>query len=223
MELLKDYFPFWNKLTPDEQSRLSAAAAVRYCPAGTILQAGTDDCIGLVLVTRGRLRVYISSEEGKEITLYRLLERDMCLFSASCMMNNIQFDISVQAEEDTDFIIISPGVYKELMDTSLPVARYTNELMSSRFSDVMWLMDQVLNKRLDSRLAALLLEEAELSGSNVLTLTHEQLGSHLGTAREVVTRMLKYFQSEGLVRLARGSIELIDIAGLESASKSSRR
>ncbi len=223
MNNLENYLPFWKALSQEEKDRLSAGSASRRYAKGTVLQAGAEDCIGLVLVKKGRLRIFITSDEGKEITLYRLLERDLCLFSASCMMNNIQFDISVQAEEETEFILISPGVYKSLMDSSLPVARYTNELMSSRFSDVMWLMDQVLNKRLDSRLAALLIEESQLSDSKVITLTHEQLGSHLGTAREVVTRMLKYFQNEGVVKLKRGSIELTDTAALETIAGDSLR
>lgn len=222
-EILEDYLPFWEKLTPGQRTELSAAVHRRRFEKGEILHRGKDDCIGLLLVLSGQLRAYTVSEEGKELTLYRLLERDMCLFSGSCILNSIQFDVMVTAEQDTEVLHIPSELYKRLMEESLPVANYTNELMASHFSDVMWLMDQTLNKKLDSRLAALLLEEQEFSGSDLLTLTHEQLGNHLGSVREVVTRMLKYFQSEGLVRLGRGSIQLLDKKRLYELAKDSLR
>ena len=176
-----------------------------------------------MLVTEGQLRVYTISEEGREITLYRLLEGDMCLFSAACMLNSIQFDVFVRAERPSAVVHIPPEVYKSLMQASLAVANYTNELMASRFSDVMWLLDQILNKKIDERLAALLLEEAGLADNSALHLTHDQLARHLGTAREVVTRMLKYFQSEGLVSLERGVILLRAPARLQEIAAHSLR
>ncbi len=220
---LKDFLPFWEKLTAKQKEELSSAVHKRHFEKGEILHRGGDDCIGLLLVLSGQLRAYTVSEEGKELTLYRLLERDMCLFSASCILNSIQFDVMVTAEQDTDVLHIPSDVYKRLMEESLSVANYTNELMATHFSDVMWLMDQTLNKKLDSRLAALLLEEQAFSGSDVLTLTHEQLGNHLGSVREVVTRMLKYFQSEGLVRLGRGSVRLLDQERLHQLAGDSLR
>lgn len=166
------------------------------------------DCTGLLLIKHGQLRTYILSDEGREITLYRLFERDMCLFSASCIMRSIQFDVTIEAEKDTDLWIIPAEIYKSIMEESAPVANYTNELMASRFSDVMWLMEQIMWKSFDKRLAAFLLEESTLEGDNTLKLTHEIIANHLGTAREVVTRMLRYFQSEGMVKLARGTVEI---------------
>ena len=135
---------------------------------------------------------------------------DICLFSASCMMHSIQFDITIEAERDTDFWLIPTEVYKRMMETSAPLANYTNEIMASRFSEVMWLMEQIMWKSFDQRLAAFLLEEAGLEGSNQLKLTHEIIGNHLGSAREVVTRMLRYFQNEGMVKLSRGTVEILD-------------
>ena len=150
------------------------------------------------------------SESGREITLYRLFERDICLFSASCMVKSLQFDICIEAETDSDFLVISPEIYRSLMDRSAPLANYTNEIMASRFSEVMWLVEQVLWKSFDRRLASFLIEEAALFGGDALSLTHERIAAHLGTAREVVTRMLRYFQSEGLVSLARGEVRILD-------------
>ena len=96
------------------------------------------------------------------------------------------------------------------MAESAPLANFTNALMAARFSDVMWLLEQLLWKSMDRRLAAFLLEEAAVEGTDTLRLTHERIAAHLGTAREVVTRLLRYFQSEGLVKLGRGSVELTD-------------
>lgn len=210
MAVIEEYLPFWDQLTPPQQARLRDAATPGTAARGTVIHNGSEDCVGLLIITAGQLRAYALSDEGKEITLYRLLDRDICLFSASCIMRSIQFDVTVAAERDTSFLRIPAPVYQELMTASAPVANYTNELMASRFSDVMWLLDQILNKRLDSRLAAFLLEESALEGTDQLKLTHEAIAHHLGSAREVVTRMLKYFHAEGLVALSRGGILLTD-------------
>lgn len=211
-----EYFPVWNKLTPQQQSKLRAAVFTREVPAGMVIHNGGADCMGLVLVQSGRLRSYILSEEGREITIYRLFERDMCLFSASCMIKNMQFDVTVEAERDSKIWIIPTYMYKELIDESLPMANYVNDLMASHFSEVMWLMEQIMWKSFDKRLASFLLEESVLEDTDKLTITHEKIANHLGTAREVVTRMLRYFQSEGLVNLARGTVEITDREGLEA-------
>lgn len=215
MEQLGDYLPFWNRLSDGQRRLLERSVQLRDFPAGRILHNGSEDCIGLLLVTRGRLRVYTVSGEGKELTLFRLLKRDLCLFSAACILNSIQFDVTISAEQDTRALHIPPDVYKRLMAESAAVAGYTNELMAARFSEVMWLMDQILYQKMDVRLAALLVEEAELTDTGELNLTHEALANHLGSAREVVTRLLKYFQREGLVSLSRGRILLADRKRIE--------
>ena len=210
MVQLRDCFPFWEALTEEQRNTLEKNVVKRKFEKGRLLHAGQEDCVGLIAVAEGLLRVFTVSEDGKELTLYRLLERDVCLFSASCIFQDIRFDVMVSAAEETEVYHIPAGIYRRLMETSLPVMEYTSRLMASRFSDVMWLMDQVMNKKLDSRLAAFLLEEADRTGQNRLELTHEQISGHLGSAREVVSRMLKHFQKEGLVELNRGSITLAD-------------
>lgn len=159
------------------------------------------------------------SEDGREITLYRLFERDICLFSASCIMNSIQFDITIAAEKEGEALLIPPDVYKSMMEVSAPLANYTNEVMASRFSDVMWLVEQVMWKSFDSRLADFLLNEAAIENSDTLKITHEAIGNHLGSPREVVTRMLKYFVGEGLVALSRGTVEILNKKGLEKIAR----
>ena len=211
---IQTLFPIWNKLTDLQKEKLEQSAVRRTVKKGTLLHNGDTDCQGLLLVEEGQLRAYILSEEGREVTIYRLFAMDLCLFSASCLMNSIQFDITIETEKDTSLWMIPPDVYKEVMEESAAAANFTNEVMASGFSEVMWLMEQVLWKSFDRRLAAFLTEESILEGTGELKITHEKIAAHLGTAREVVTRMLKYFQTEGLVRLSRGTVEVLDSEGL---------
>ena len=206
----QDYFPLWTKLNKSQQERIRASLLFREVKKGTMLHDGTLDCTGLFLVRDGQLRAYVLSEEGREITLYRLFERDMCLLSASCIVHSLQFEVMIAAEKDTSLWVIPADVYKAIMEESPAAANYTNELMASRFSDVMWLIEEIMWKSLDKRIADFLLEEAAIEGSNRLQMTHETIANHLGTRREVVTRMLRYFQEEGLVKLSRGVVELTD-------------
>ena len=215
---LSNVFPFWEKLTEEQRQRLAAGAVLRTVKAGVLLHQG-GDCMGLLAVHTGQLRAYILSDQGREITLYRLFDRDICLFSASCLLRNIQFDVTISAEKDTQLWVIPADVYQSLMEESAAVANYTNDLMGSRFSEVMWLMEQVMWKSFDARLASFLLEESLLEGTASLRLTHERIANHLGTAREVVTRMLRYFQSEGMVRLTRGTVALTDLERLRRLSE----
>lgn len=216
---LSEYFPVWSKLTAGQQEMISAAAVEKSVPKGTMIHRGSEDCTGLVIIKSGQLRAYILSEEGREVTLYRLFDYDICLFTASCIMQSIQFEIFIEAEKDTDMLVIPPHVYKHIMEQSAACANYTNEIMASRFSDVMWLVEQVMWKSMDKRLAAFLVEESRIEGTGKLALTHEKIANHMGTAREVVTRMLKYFQSEELVRLSRGYVEITDLESLEELAE----
>ena len=216
----QDYFPVWNRLTAAQQNQLLTGLTSRKAKKGTILHNGSADCTGLLLIKTGQLRAYILSDEGREITIYRLFDRDMCLFSASCILNSIQFEITITAEKDTEFWLIPSELYKNLLTESAPLANYTNELMAARFSDVMWLIEQVLWKSLDKRLAAFLLEEAAIEDSNELKITHEIIANHLGSHREVITRMLRYFQSDGIVKLSRGKITLLNPERLEELASS---
>ena len=206
----QEYFPIWDQLRPEQQDKILNRLIFKSVTKGTVLHNGSMDCTGLLLIKSGQLRAYILSDEGREITIYRLFDRDLCLFSASCMLRSIQFEITIEAEKDSELWIIPPDVYQGIMAESAPVANYTNELMASRFSEVMWLMEQVMWKSLDKRLAAFLLDEASIEGTNSLKITHEVIANHLGSHREVITRMLRYFQSEGMVKLSRGMVTILD-------------
>lgn len=216
---LSDYLPFWSQLTAGERETLKGAAVRRTLKRGTVLHYGKEDCVGLFIVRSGQLRAFILSEEGREITLYRLFEQEICLFSASCMLPDIHFEITIEAEQDTNLWVIPTEAYRRVMEESAAVANYTNQLMATRFSEVMWLVDQILFKSVDTRLAVLLLEERSIQGGDALVLTHEKIARHLGTAREVVSRMLKYFQTEGLVVLSRGEIRIQDAEHLRKRAE----
>lgn len=211
----EDCFPIWDQLTQAQQSQITWRLTERQAEKGTVIHRGGMECTGVLLIKSGQIRAYSLSSDGREITLYRLFERDLCLFSAPCMMRSIQFDVTFEAEKDTVYWDIPAETYRQIMEQSAPLANFTNEIMAARFSEVMWLMEQIMWKSVDKRLAAFLLEESTLEGDNTLKLTHETIANHLGTAREVVTRMLRYFQSEGVVKLARGTVEIADEAALE--------
>lgn len=213
-------FPIWNKLTPQQQDAINGRLLIRKAVKGEIIHNGNLDCAGLMLISSGQLRAHVLSPEGREVTLYRLFERDLCLLSASCVLHSIQFEVIITAEKDTELFVIPPDLFRRLMDESAPMANFVNELMATVLSEVMWLMEQVMWKSMDKRVAAFLLDEAAVEETLSLKITHEAIANHLGTHREVVTRMLRYFQTEGMVRLTRGTVELTDekrLRALENA------
>lgn len=204
------YFSIWNQMTREQQNRIMQVIDFQKIKKGTIIHDGSPDCLGMLLVRSGQLRAYLLNEEGREITICRFFEMDVCLFTAACVMPNMQFDIFIEAEKDTEIWVIPACLYKNLMDESLVLANYAHDLITNHFSELMWLMEQIMWKSFDKRLAKFLLEESTLEESDSLKITHEKIANHMGTAREVVTRMLRYFQSEGMIRLTRGTVDLKD-------------
>ena len=211
-----EYLPIWDKLTPQQQQKISEVVEYRSVKKGTHIHDSSAECLGLVVVRSGQLRAYILSEDGREITISRLFEYDVSLLSASCVMPDMQFNVMIEAEKDTEFWSIPACLFKNLVDESLAVSNYSRNLLSGNFSELMWLMEQIMWKSFDKRLAAFLLEESQLEDSRTLKITHEKIANHMGTAREVVTRMLRYFQSEDMVKLTRGTIEIVDRKKLEA-------
>lgn len=205
-----NYFPIWNKLTAEQQSRIMEVVEFRRVEKGTHIHDSSADCLGLVVVKSGQLRSYILSEDGREITIGRLFEYDVSLLSASCVMPDLQMNVMIEAEKDSEFWSIPACLFKNLLDESAAMAGYANSLMGSSFSELMWLMEQIMWRSFDKRLAAFLVEESQVEDSAELKITHEKIANHLGSAREVVTRMLRYFQNEGMVKLTRGGVELTD-------------
>ena len=205
-----EYLPFWNQLSVQQQQLIAEVVEYRKVAKGTHIHDSSSECLGLVIVRSGQLRTYILSEDGREITLSRLFEYDVSLLSASCVMPDLQLNVMIEAEKDSELWSIPACLFKNLADESLAVSNFSRNLISSNFSELMWLMEQIMWKSFDKRLAGFLLEEASIEEDSNLKITHEKIANHLGTAREVVTRMLRYFQSEGMVKLTRGTIEIVD-------------
>ena len=212
-------FPIWNKLTRDQQERLTSVTDLQKIKKGTVIHDGSPECKGMVVVKSGQLRAYLLNDEGREITITRFFEMDICLFSASCVMPNMMFDVFIEAEKDTEIWVIPACLYQNLMDESLPLSTYSRDLITNHFSEVMWLMEQIMWRSFDKRLAGFLVEESRIEETDCLKITHEKIAAHLGTAREVVTRMLRYFQSDGMVKLTRGTVELTNRKALEQLSE----
>ena len=213
------YIPFWDKLTENQQQRIAGVIEFRTVPKGHHIHDSSADCLGLVMVRTGQLRAYILSADGREITVGRLFDYDTSLLSASCVMPDMQLNIMIEAEKDSEFWSIPACLFKNLAEESLAVSNYSRDLLAGNYSELMWLMEQIMFKSFDKRLAAFLLEESQVENSNLLSITHEKIANHMGTAREVVTRMLRYFQGEGMVQLSRGTIELTAVEKLEALSE----
>lgn len=217
-DFLSKSLEFWENLSSSERSSIIKEASLREYKKGKVIYDGLEDCKGLILVKTGQIRSYILSDSGKEVTLYRLFEGDICIMSASCVLKNITFDIYLEAEKDSEVFLIPSDIYLELSHKNIEVQKFTNKITLMRFSDVMWIMEQVLFMSFDKRLAMFLLEQSQIENSDTVKMTHEDIAKHMASAREVVSRMLKYFQNEGLVRTERGSIIIVNRKKLQEMS-----
>lgn len=202
-------FPFWETVSDTDKDYLCQNSYLFTYPKGKNIHNGSE-CSGVILVRSGSLRLYIMSDEGKDITLYRLHKGDLCMLSASCVLDAITFDVFVDAEEDSECCVISGPAFAAVSKRNVDIKIFALETAVSRFSDVMWVMQQILFMRMDQRLAIFLSDESARTGSDNLTLTHGQIAKYMGSAREVVSRMLKYFASEGIVELSRGGVTILD-------------
>lgn len=210
------HLPFWPHLTADQRALLVSGTSRRSFRAGENVHGRTGDCTGILLVLSGELRSYFLSEDGREVTLYRLLPGSLCILSASCVLETITFDVSIDAEVDTDLLVVRADVFNRLTKENIYMDRDVHKEAVARFSDVMWTMQQVLFMKLDRRLAIFLTEEVLDRGTDTLRMTHDQIARHVGSAREVITRMLKYFAAEGLVELGRGTVTVTDPDGIRA-------
>lgn len=209
-DYLKEKLPFWPHLTREEESLLLRnISPFRYRKGQNIYNAETQ-CLGIMLVKSGELRTYILSEEGKEATLYRINRGEVCVLSASCILDSITFDVHIDAEQDTEVLVINPAYFAILSRQNVYAENFALRVGMERFSEVMWAMEQILFMSFDRRLAIFLLDETAKTNNDDLPLTQEQIAKYMGSAREVVSRMLKYFAKEGIVEIYRGGIKITD-------------
>ena len=212
-------FPFWAQLTADEQEMLCQyTRPVRY-EKGARVHSPVENCVGILLLRTGQLRAYLLSEDGRDVTLYRLFGGEVCILSASCVMDSVNFDLYIDAEEDTEAWCISAGIFRRLMQQNVSVRCYAYQLTAERFSDTRWTMQQILFMSADRRLAIFLTDELAKTGGDEVRMTHDQIAKYMGSAREVVSRMLKYFAQEGWVRLYRGGVQVLDKPKLQQLAR----
>lgn len=215
MENILTKLPFWTSLTEQEKEILRKSAVIRRYEKGSFIHSSDRDCLGMLFILSGEIRTYILSDEGREITLFRLYPNDLCVLSASCVISQISFDTQMTARQDTEVLIIPPNITALLKEQNISVRCFLYEQATERFSEVMWAMQQILFKGLDQRLAAFLVEECERTNFNAVRMTHEQIARNISSAREAVARMLKQFTQDGLVELKRGEIIIKDTDGLK--------
>ena len=211
--------PFWEQLTPEEQERLCRFTRSVHYAKGARVHSPLESCVGILLLRSGQLRSYLLSEDGRDVTLYRLFGGEVCILSASCVMDAVNIDLYIDAEEDTEALCISAGIFRQLMQENVYVRCYAYQMTAERFSDTMWTMQQILFMSADRRLAIFLTDELAKTGGADLRMTHDQMAKYMGSAREVVSRMLKYFAQEGWVRLYRGGVQVLDKKKLQALAR----
>lgn len=209
-DILKSGFSFWERLTAEEQELLVSSSMIVHYPKGASIHRSDERCAGLLLVRSGQIRAYILSDDGREVTLYRLFQGDTCVLSASCVLNEVAFDVMIDAVEDTETVLIPIGIFHQLMESNVYVELYSYKMATERFSDVMWSVQQILFMGVDRRLAIFLWDEMVKNGKDTVSYTHDQMARYIGSAREVISRMLKYFSQEGIISQSRGSIRILD-------------
>jgi CRP/FNR family transcriptional regulator len=219
VRFFQEHFPVFKKLVEADRHAVVSAATKSTYEAGEIILSKEKECNGLVIVKSGQLRAFFESEDGKEITLYRLLANDICILSASCVLKNITFDVTLEAEKASVLYFIPAAFWGNLTTKDIAAKEFSMELVSERFSEVMWVMEQIVSKNMRQRIAVFLLEQSVLEESETLAMTHETIAKNLGTAREVISRVLKYFENDGIIRLSRGQIQIADIKKLKEMSR----
>ncbi len=213
-KLFERSFPFWDSLTQEEQYEMILGTTKNMCKKRTRLHFGGGECAGVQILEGGRARIFLTSPNGGDITLFRLMDGDVSILSAACMLSGMDVELDMEMETDCTVYTIPKRLYKSLYDENGAVKDYTMEMISEKFSDIIWLFNQFVFSNVASRLAGALLEHRGIEGSDILPVTHEVLARDAGTAREVVTRLLKQFQEDGMVRLTRGKVEILDAVKL---------
>ena len=214
-EVYVSRLPYWNDLEKDEKEAVTRSTVIREYKKGAYIYGMQDACLGMVYVQKGSIRVFLMSEEGREVTLFHIGEGDSCILSASCVMGEISLEVQLVAEMDTEILAVPAGTYKKLMESNLKLRCFTYELSTKRLSSVVWVMQQILFAHFDERMARFLLTEYEKTGSTKISMTQEEIAREVNSAREVVARMLRQFAEDGWIEVGRGTVTLKDIQSLK--------
>ncbi len=209
---------FWNKLNLKEQEELNRNSVIKEYKKGSIIHSENNECLGMMIIIQGEIRTSIVSEEGREITLFKLYENDVCVLSADCVIKQITFDTVMIAEKDCKALLINVSYFNELINQNIYARCYTYELISEKFSNVMWVMKEILFDKFDKRLASFLIKEKQKSNNLKIKITQEQIAKELNTAREVVSRMLKRFELDEIIEIQRGGVKILNLESLNKLS-----
>ena len=207
--------PYSDKLTDSEREGLEQNTVIKSYNKGAFLKGPTESCLGMIHILSGSVRALIISEEGREITLFRLSPGDSCILSASCVLTQVSFETELIATEATQILIVNSGTYSKLMEQNVDVRCFSYALATERSSIVIWALQQIIFFKFDQRLARFLLSACENSSKNEITMTKESIAQEVNTAREVVSRMLKQFADDGLIKMNKKTITIMDKTGLQ--------
>ena len=202
--------PFYDLLTREERRTLNENLNEVSYVGGSMVHENGEALLGMLYVKEGRLSLSLLSEEGHEITLLRLRKGDACFLTATNVIPGIAFDVSIEAEQATALYTLSESMLSSMMKRNRAFAEYVHRSITENFSHTVTVLQRILFSSLDQRLASFLYEEIRETGSLNLSITHERIARHIGSAREVVSRTLKKLSKEGIVQLSRGQIRITD-------------
>jgi len=217
--LTAQQLPLWDRLTSSEADMVRNAGYVRSFARGEVLRSPCEECLGMLYLLSGSLRVYIVSDEGREITLFSLGVGETCVISASCVLSQITFQTVITATADCQVVVIPSPIFKELIDGNINVRCMAYEILARRASSIVWVFQQILFLHLDQRIAAYLVNQVERTGSITIEGTQEHIAQEVNSAREAVTRQLTRFADEGLVEVQRGRVIILNLPALKNLSR----
>lgn len=211
--------PYWKDLTEREKQQAAEAAYIRRYKPGELLFGPDVESVGMIHLLSGASRAYLLSDEGREVTLFRLGEEDNCIISAASVLAQISFESYMVVEQPASILIVPVEVFGEFCEKNTQVRCFAYELATRRFSQVVAAIEQTLFSRLDKRLANYLIQTYRNTGSREIRMTQEELARQVNSVRETVGRMLKRFAGEGMIENRRGTVVLKDLAKLEKTAK----
>lgn len=205
---LEAQYPVLAELPPKLREQVAASAQAVTVPAGARLFDERQPCQGFPFVLAGAIRVAKVASNGRELPLYRVTPGETCIITSSCLLGDVPYNARGTTESETVLVLLPQGLFLDLL-AQAPFRNFIFNLFAERMADLMRLVEEVAFRKLDQRLAALLLGKGR-----VVHATHQQLADELGSVREMVSRLLKGFAEQGLVALGREQIEIRDAAGL---------
>ena len=202
--------PFWQHLDDEGRALVRESAMFLQYRQGQQIHSSHSHCLGAILVLKGVLRTYLLSPDGREMTLLRTRAGESYLLTAACVLESISFDTQVDAEEDTDILLVPSSVYSTLVAADPRIECDSYKMLLDSFSDVITSIERLVFLSLEQRIASFLLDEASSAGADCVNMTHEQIAVNIGSARVAVNRSLNAMAKQGLLELFRGGVRLAD-------------